>query len=385
MIHRDIEDEFAYLAQQYPVVSVRGPRQAGKTTLARHLFPGYAYCSLENPDIRALAQNDARAFFSRYSWPLIIDEVQRVPQLLSYIQGIVDEVGKPGMYILTGSHQLRLAQAVSQSLAGRAALLTLMPLSIHELNQYGIHLSKEEYLHLGFLPRIHDSHMEPVRAYRNYFQTYVERDVRLLINLKQLTIFENFMRLLAGRIGQVLNLHSLSNDLGVSSTTLGEWLSVLEASYIVFRLPAYYKNLGKRIIKSPKIYFTEPGLAAFLLGIETGQQLERDPLHGNLFENMVVMEAVKTRMNQGKEPNLYFFRDNNRNEVDLIFERQRVPVPIEIKSALTLHAGFFKGLDYFKQVCTRTEPGWLIYAGTLTPHSERGQVINFQQTRQAVL
>lgn len=377
MIKRDIETELSELATQYPVVTITGPRQSGKTTLTKMAFPKFNYCNLEHPELRKLANEDPNAFFAEFSTPLIIDEIQRVPELLSYIQVIVDKQKKNGLFILTGSHQLHLSAAVSQSLAGRTALLRLLPFSLKELQSLGSLDDKNNLMQKGFLPRIYDQKMDPLKAYRNYFQTYVERDLRQLINLKNLTLFENFMKLLAGRIGQLVNFTSLSNDLGVSRTTLSEWLSILEASFIIFRLNPYYKNLGKRIIKSPKIYFVETGLAAYLLGIENSNQMQRDPLHGNLFENMVVIDALKTRLNQGKDPNLYFFRDNSGKEIDLLFEKQRKIIPIEIKSATTLNSNFYKNLTYFNKIDPTSENGVLVYAGELCPKLEKTTVYNF--------
>jgi predicted AAA+ superfamily ATPase len=362
------------------VVTITGPRQAGKTTLAKMEYPHYRYCNLENPETRRLAADDPNAFFQEFKYPLIIDEIQRVPDLLSYIQTIVDEKDEKGMFILTGSHQLDLNQAITQSLAGRTALLHLLPFTIGELERVGIRQERDEYIYRGFLPRIYKDNLDPTRAYRNYFQTYIERDLRQMINLKNLSQFEIFLKLLAGRTGQVVNLNSLSNDVGISSTTLKEWLSILEASFIIFRLHPYFENFGKRIIKSPKIYFTEIGLVTYLLGIEDISQVSRDPLIGNLFENLVVIEAVKARLNKGLDPNLFFYRDKNRNEVDLIYKRSRELVPIEIKSAKTLNTNFYKGIRYFRKVSPNAGEGYLIYAGELTPYVDSIKVRHFTRT-----
>jgi len=363
MIKRNMSETILKESKELPVVTIIGPRQSGKTTLVKALFPDYSYVNLENPEIRALAVSDPKTFFKRFKFPVILDEVQRVPDLLSWIQVYVDEGVPNGSYILTGSHQLQLQNVISQSLAGRTSVLTLLPLSISELGTYGISLSKEEYLHKGFLPRIHGEQVNVLSTYRNYFRTYVERDVRQIINIKNIIQFENFIKLLAGRIGQVVNLNNLSNDIGVSNTTLTHWLSILEASYIIFRLPPYYNNFGKRLIKSPKLYFTEPGLAAWLLGIESPEQIMRDPLHGNLFENMIIVEALKYRHNKGNEPNLYFWRDNNGNEIDLILERQRTLSPIEIKSSRTWHKNFLKQIKHFQKEIPVAKNGTVIYAG----------------------
>ncbi len=340
-------------------------------------FPSHAYANLEAPDVRRLAISDPHAFFSQFPPPVVIDEIQRVPELLSTIQVLADNSPQRGQYILTGSHQLRLQEAVAQSLAGRTALLRLLPLAITELKATGITHTRDEFIYQGFMPRLYSEQVDPTRLYRNYYQTYIERDIRQMINLRNLTDFENFTRLLAGRIGQVLNLSSLANDVGVSSTTLKEWLSVLEASHAIFRLNPYFENFGKRIIKSPKIYFTDVGLASYLLGIESPALVARDPLLGNLFENMVVLEALKARLNAGKEPELYFYRDNKGNEVDLLFRRNRQLIPIEIKAAMTFNPEFAKGIAQFQKIASSTQKGYIIYAGHLTPELPHAQVRHF--------
>ncbi len=381
MFSRQLANELAATAREFPVVTIIGPRQAGKTTLARMQFPHHAYANLEAPDIRMLARSDPHAFFSHFPPPVIIDEIQRVPELLSTIQVLADSSRKRGQYILTGSHQLGLQEAVVQSLAGRTALLRLLPLSISELGANGITHTRDEYIYQGFMPRLYSEKVNPTRLYRSYCQTYIERDIRQMINLRRLADFENFTRLLAGRVGQVLNLNSLSNDVGVSSTTLKEWLSVLEASYTVFRLNPYFENFGKRIIKSPKIYFTEVGLASYLLGIESPALVARDPLIGNLFENLVVIEALKARLNAGKEPELYFYRDNKGNEVDLLFRKNRRLVPIEIKSAMTFHPEFAKGIARFRKIASDTVEGYVVYAGNLTPELPHARVLHFTDVK----
>ena len=377
MIVRQIAQELAATANEFPVVTIIGPRQAGKTTLARMQFPNHAYANLEAPDIRLLATSDPHAFFSQFPPPVIIDEIQRVPELLSTIQVLADSNPQRGQYILTGSHQLRLQEAVAQSLAGRTALLRLLPLSISELKATGITHTRDEFIYQGFMPRLYNEKVNPTRLYRNYCQTYIERDIRQMINLRRLTDFENFTRLLAGRVGQILNLSSLSNDIGASSTTLKEWLSALEASHTIFRLNPYFENFGKRIIKSPKIYFTDVGLASYLLGIESPALAARDPLIGNLFENMVVIEALKARLNAGKEPELYFYRDNKGNEVDLLFRQNRQLIPIEIKSAMTFHPQFAKGIAQFQKIASSAQKGHIIYAGNLTPELSHASVLHF--------
>ncbi len=348
MIERRLGTELLALVREYPVVTVLGPRQAGKTTLVRHCLPDHGYVNLELPDVREFAREDPRAFLAEHAAPVILDEIQRVPELLSYVQAIVDEGNGAGQFVLTGSHQLELRAAISQSLAGRTALLTLYPLSIAELDGADIGFeSFADYLLAGFLPRVHDSGQRPAVAYANYYRTYVERDVRQLIRLKDAALFEKFVKLLAGRTGQLLNQQSLGNDVGVDGKTIKEWLSVLEASFVVFRLPPYFENFGKRAIKTPKYYFTEPGLLAWLLGLRTADQVRRDPLVGSLFENLVVVEALKSRANRGESPELYFFRDNHGLEIDLLFRDGTALVGIEAKSASTLHSRFKDALVRF--------------------------------------
>ena len=383
MIKRDITAELGQTSKEYGVITVIGPRQSGKTTLVKNFFPNHSYVNLENPEARSLAQKDPRSFFKQFPTPMIIDEVQRVPELLSWIQPLVDESKKKAQFILTGSHQAHLEEAVTQSLAGRTAVLKLLPLSIHELTNSGTFMDRDEYIFRGFMPRLYDQpDMDATRLYRNYFETYVERDVRQIIKLKDLSVFENFLRLLAGRIGQVINYSSISGDIGVSATTIKEWLSILEASFVIFRLAPYYNNFGKRITKAPKIYFVDVGLASYLLGIESPGQVARDPLMGNLFENMVICEALKARLNHGKASNLYFFRDHNGTEVDLLYEQQRTLIPIEIKASRTYNTSLEGGLMKFKKSISVTGKGHLIYAGDLTPDKEALQVCNYKKCAQ---
>jgi predicted AAA+ superfamily ATPase len=385
MIPRLIQAQLLRLWAGYPVVTIIGPRQSGKTTLARATFPDMRYVSLESPDIRALAESDARAFLQAYPAPIIFDEIQRVPQLLSYIQTLVDESGKNGQYLLTGSHQPQLSAGISQSLAGRTGLLRLLPLSIQELRQAGITLERDEYLYKGFMPRAYRTTLEPHTLYSDYFATYVDRDVRQIANLSNLSAFETFMKLLAGRCGQLLNLSSLANDVGVSSSTISAWLSILEASFIIFRLPCYYENFGKRLLKSQKLYFTEIGLATWLLGIREPAQVARDPLFGGLFENMVVLEALKARCNAGAEPDLYFFRDSAGTEVDLLFRKAPDQlIPTEIKGAMTWHKDFVANIHKLRKLSPKFTGGFVVYSGDMTPTSNDVKYINFKDTAQIV-
>jgi uncharacterized protein len=379
MIPRQLYSELSSSSKLFPIITLTGPRQSGKTTLVKACFPDHTYCNLENPELRALANNDPKTFFHIYKTPMIIDEVQRVPELLSWIQVLSDENPLQGQYILTGSNQFQLNEAISQSLAGRTAVYNLLPLSLSELQAYYLETQQKETMIVnGFLPRLYNDEIPPELLYSNYFRTYVERDVRLMINIKNLSQFESFIRLLAGRVGQIVNLSSLSNDIGVSSTTLGNWLSILEASYIIYRLPPYHSNMRKRITKSPKLYFVETGLAAWLLGIETPAQCIRDPLFGNLFENMIVMEAVKQRLNRGHETQLCFYRDGKGHEVDLIFDKHRIPYPIEIKSAMTWNDQFSREIKWFQSANPSSGKGTVIYSGDIEFDREKYSVRNFR-------
>ena len=380
MIKRKIQQELAKLAQEYKVVTITGPRQSGKTTLTRMQFPDYTYVNLEEPETRQLAERDAKEFLKRYSVPIIIDEIQRLPMLLSYIQVECDKSNIKGQYILTGSHQPALKAEISQSLAGRTAILQLLPLSIKELTEAGIQLDRDEYLFKGFMPQLYEENIDITRFYRNYYMTYVERDARQLVNIRNFSSFEVFIKLLAGRVGQLVNLNSLAGDVGVSSSTLGEWLSILEASYIVFRLPPYFENFGKRLIKTPKLYFTEVGLVAYLLDLENPGMVTRDPLMGNLFENMVIVEALKARYNAGKDAGLYFFRDSNGLEIDLLQSANRKLYPMEIKAARTYNSDFAVNIKKFERLNDKTAGGSVIYSGDNVQKIGNIQLLNFVDT-----
>lgn len=361
MIKRTLEPVLKELALKYPVVTITGPRQSGKTTLCRKVFPHLHYVNLEAPDVRLFAVDDPRGFLASYGDGVILDEIQRAPGLLSYIQTIVDEQQRPGQFILIGSQQFEVMNTVSQSLAGRTALLKLLPFSLEEIGSPDLD-SVDRMLLSGFYPRIHDQGLNPTQAMGDYFETYVERDLRQLGAVKDLTQFERFVRLCAGRTGQLLNLQSLGNDVGVSHTTARSWLTLLEASYIVFLLQPWHANVSKRLIKSPKLYFYDVGLASYLLGLEKDTQVNRDPLRGNLFENLVVIEALKYRYNQGKRNNLYFYRDSNGNEVDLIAENGRSLSAIEIKAGSTVNPDYFKGLRCFRGVVAES---WEVASGVV--------------------
>ena len=380
MIPRKIMRRVCELARTFPVVTIEGPRQSGKTTLAKMAFPEYTYANLEDTATRKLAETDPRGFLAKFRAPAIIDEIQRVPSLLSDIQVEVDKKGGSGLYVLTGSHQPRLKAGVSQTLAGRTALVTLLPLSIEELSGVGIELSRDEYILRGFLPAIYDRGQNPVDAYEAYYRTYVERDVRQLVNITHQGEFELFLRLLAGRVGQVVNLEAMSGDVGVSSTTLKEWLSVLEASFVVFRVAPYYNNFGKRFVKSPKVYFTDVGLAAHLLDLSSAEQVSRDPLLGGLFENMVMAEALKARYNAGLDGRIYYMRDKVGCEIDLVVENQRRLTFIEIKSAQTPNDSMAANIRVLRKTTGAGENAYVVYSGESWPLRDGDGFVNFRET-----
>jgi predicted AAA+ superfamily ATPase len=382
MIPREAEQTIRNLAGKYPVVTVTGPRQSGKTTLCRAIFPGKPYFNLETPDVRRFAKDDPRGFLAQCPDGAVFDEIQRAPDLLSYIQGIVDEQQLPGMFIVTGSQQFEVMNSVNQSLAGRTALLKLLPLTIDEAFKRRPAMSTDEMLLTGFYPRILDQDLDPTQALGDYFETYVERDIRQLAAIKDLSLFEKFVRLCAGRVGQLLNLQSLGNDTGVSHTTVRAWLTLLEASFVVFLLKPWHDNVSKRQIKSPKLYFIDVGLASYLLGIETPRQMTRDPLRGNLFENLVVVEALKQRYNSGRRSNLYFYRDGKGHEIDLILEHGRDVLPIEIKSGATIADDYFSSLDHFSRLETSRPWGNALVYGGSAPQSRTGlRIVPVSQMR----
>ena len=354
MIDRNIAPLLVKLANNYPVVTLTGPRQSGKTTLARALFPGKPYVTLEDPDIRRFATNDPRGFLAQYQGGAIFDEIQRVPDLPSYLQGLVDAHSAPGQFILTGSQQFELMTQVTQSLAGRTAILRLLPLTLAEVQRFKQGKIKSATqpdlpatLLKGFYPRIHDKNLDPSQALADYFATYVERDLRQLAAVHDLQRFERFVRLCAGRSGQLLNLVSLGNDAGVSQPTARAWIDLLQTSFIVYLLPPWHTNTGKRLVKSPKLYFYDVGLACWLLGLRTAEQVSRDPLWGSLFENFIIMEAMKDRLNAGESAEMYFYRDSEGNEVDLLLPVGGKMHAVEIKAGATVNPDYFKGLKKF--------------------------------------
>ncbi len=375
MIEREITPRLTALFEQYPFVTVTGPRQSGKTTLCRAAFPNLTYANLEAPDQRAFAESDPRSFLAQLGEGAIIDEVQYVPALLSYLQVLADERGRNSLFVLTGSEQFRLSDAISQSLAGRTALLRLLPFSLAERRQTGASNTVEDILYSGFYPRILDHGLEPRQALGDYVETYVERDVRRLGEIRNLSSFRRFVRLCAGRVGQLVNLTSLGSDAGVSHTTARSWLAVLEASYIVFQLQPFHANLRKRLVKSPKLYFYDVGLASYLLGIEHAGQIATHPLRGALFENAVVTEALKHRLNQGRQPNLSFFRDAQGLECDLLYETGHGIGAIEIKAGATVASDYFHSLNRVADLVPGISAKAVVYGGSGRQSRSGGEVV----------
>lgn len=365
MIERDITPFLRRIAAQYPVVTLTGPRQSGKTTLARSVFPHLPYVSLEDPDTRRYATDDPRGFLAAHATGAVFDEIQRAPELPSYLQSIVDADPAPGRFVLTGSQHFELMTRVSQSLAGRTAILRLLPFTAAEAlraNPRALEGGLPQVLLTGFYPRIHDRGLDPAQALADYFTTYVERDLRQLAAVHDLQRFERFVRLCAGRTAQLLNLSSLGNDAGVSHATARQWIDLLQTSFIVHLLPSWFGNTSKRLVKTPKLCFVDVGLACWLLGLREPAQVARDPLWGALFENFVVIEAMKDRFNQGDAGPMYFYRDAVGNEVDLLLPAGRQFHGIEAKAGATVNPDYFRGLDAFE----RAYPGTLAGGGVVT-------------------
>ena len=379
MIDRDITPRLVELFDRYPFVTVTGPRQSGKTTLCRETFPSLKYVNLEAPDQREFAESDPRGLLATLDGGAILDEIQRVPDLLSYLQVVADERGQNSLFVLTGSEHFKLSEAISQSLAGRTALLRLLPFSLAERQRSGADNRVDEILYAGFYPRIYDQELEPRQALSDYFETYVERDVRRVGDIRNLSSFQRFVRLCAGRVGQLTNTVALGSDAGVSHTTARNWIEVLEASYIAFRLPPFHANIRKRLTKSPKLYFYDVGLASHLIGIEHVEQIATHPLRGALFENMVVVEALKHRYNRGRGFNLSFFRDSRGLECDLLFESGRDVCGIEIKSGATIASDYFDALERVVRSVPNMSAKVVVYGGTARQSQSTGDVVPFSE------
>lgn len=380
MIKRELKDKLLQLSTKFPVVSVTGPRQSGKTTLIKFSFPDYRYFSLEDPDIRILAQHDPRSFLGSGD-KMIIDEVQQVPELFSYIQTITDDKDAVGQFIISGSQSFLLNERISQSLAGRVAILHLLPLGFTELQSDGRTFSSyEELIFTGFYPRIYHSAIEPRDFYPNYLQTYIERDVRLLQNIQDLNLFIRFMKLCASRTGQLLNLTALSNDAGITVNTVKAWISVLEASFIIFLLQPHHQNFNKRLVKMPKLYFYDTGLACSLLELQSAEQLKTHYLLGGLFENFILAELLKNRFHKGLRNNCYFWRDHKGSEIDCIIDKGDQLIPVEIKASRTFSGSFFNNMLYWKKISGDISGNPIVvYGGTMDQNTKDGMLIGWQK------
>lgn len=383
MIIRQITTKLKSLAHQFSAVAILGPRQSGKTTLAQMAFPDYLYFSLEDFDTRDLIKQDPRAFLMRYKDEpgVILDEVQNFPELFSFMQGHIDTYKKKGHFIVTGSQNFALNESISQSLAGRIAILTLLPLSIEELQiAQLLPRSVDEAIFKGMYPSIYADGINPQDWYRSYINTYVERDVRQIKNIADLSTFQAFMKLCAGRVGQVLSLTSLSNDCGMSVPTVKQWLSVLEASYLIFMLQPFYRNMGKRVIKSPKLYFYDTGLVCNLLHITSQEQLFTHYLRGSLFESYMISDFIKQRFNQGLNSNVYFWRDQGDYEVDCIIEEYNRTVPIEIKATQTFNPHFFEYLYKWNDITDSDKKNNIVvYGGSASQDTQNGKLLSWHE------
>jgi predicted AAA+ superfamily ATPase len=383
MIPRKSQATLLRLAQGFPVVAITGPRQSGKTTLAKATFPDKPYLSLEDPDIRAIAETDPRHLLASYPDGAILDEVQRTPHLFSYLQTLVDTDMRPGMFVLTGSQQFGLLSGISQSLAGRVGLVQLLPFSIGELSDTGkLSGNLDDLLYQGCYPPLYDRTLMPGDWFAGYVATYVERDVRQLINVRDLSTFQRFLKMCAARSGQLLNLSSLASDCGITHNTASAWISVLEASYIVHLLRPHYRNFNKRMVKAPKLYFCDVGLAAWLLGIRKVEDIAFHAQRGSLFEALIVNEFLKHCWNDGSPSNLFFWRDSKGLEIDMLLEQGENLAPIEIKSGATIASDFIDNLKKWSMISGNPEqPLWLIYGGDLPFMIGNSRVIPWRQSQ----
>lgn len=382
MIKRILGNQIKQMATKMPIISITGPRQSGKTTLAKQCFPEYDYMNLENPDIFAAANSDPRMFLTQHKKGLIIDEAQLFPELFSYLQTISDENNKPGEFILTGSQNFLLSEKISQSLAGRVFVTHLLPFSIEELKMS--HLISDNYFQFafkGFYPRIYDRDILPDLFYPSYIQTYTERDIRQIINVSNLSAFQRFMRLVAGRTGQLINYSSIANELGHELKTIKSWFNILEASFVIFFLQPHHKNYSKRIVKTPKLYFYDTGLACSLLGIKNEDEMKLHWANGAIFENMIIADIMKNYLNQGQVPSLFFWRDSTGNKLDCLIEEALKIKCAEIKSSTTLHPDFFKGLNYYKDLSKiKEESLYLVYGGNKNVRRKEATVLSWKNT-----
>ncbi|OQY37546.1 MAG: AAA family ATPase [Spirochaetaceae bacterium 4572_7] len=362
MLNRQLEDEIKILVNEFPIIAILGPRQSGKTTISKKLFPNYTYVTLEDLDHREFAQNDPRGFMEKYSRNVIFDEIQRVPLLMSYLQSHVDSMNENGKIIITGSHNFLLMEQISQSLAGRVGITKLLPFSYSELSILKPNL--DELIFKGCYPRIYDQNIRPEVFYKNYISTYIEKDIRQIKQITKIDDFLKFIRILAGRTGQELNTNSLGDECGVSHSTIKEWISVLEASFLIYKLKPFHKNYNKRIVKNPKIYFTDTGLVCSLLGIRKKEDIDYHFLKGSLFETFVVNEFIKYNFNYGERYDIYFWRDNHKKEIDLILDLGLKQYAFEVKSSKTVQEKFFDTLKYWESLTKNDRDNiFLIYGG----------------------
>ncbi len=382
MIPRIAEQTVHRLLKGFPIITITGPRQSGKTTLAKKIFADKPYASLEDPDKRLFAQEDPRSFLEQFPNGAVIDEVQRCPDILSYLQTVVDSDGRMGLFILTGSQQFGLLSGVTQSLAGRTAFLELLPFSLPELAKSNLLPPQaNNLLHSGCYPPIYDRDISPQSWFSAYTTAYIERDVRQILKIQDLESFQRFIRLCAGRTGQLLNFSSLADECGITHNTAKAWISVLEASYIIFLLRPHHANFKKRLVKMPKLYFYDAGLASWLIGIRSADQLETHPLRGNIFEAFIIAELIKSRFNQGEKADLFFWRDSNGNEVDIIAEQAGKLMPLEIKSGKTLTADSTKGLNkYISLAVEAAISPTLIYGGSDSYKKQDIQIRSWQES-----
>lgn len=388
MIKRRAENFLKNASRGYPVIAITGPRQSGKTTLAKYFFSKKPYISLENLDTRDAVENDPRGFLAQFKSGAILDEVQRCPGLFSYLQEVADTMNIPGSFILTGSQQFGLLSGITQSLAGRVALLQLLPFSLGECYSGKNSLkgkTLDEILLKGLYPPVHDRKLEQGVWYSNYVQTYIERDVRQMVNVKDLSIFRRFVRMCAFRTGQLLNLSGLAADCGITHNTAKEWISILEASYIVFLLTPHHSNFNKRLVKTPKLYFYDSGLAAWLLSIQDIEQMRHHPMRGSIFETLIISEFMKSRYNNGLESNLNFWRDRSGTEIDLIIEKGNKLMPVEIKSGQTLNQDYLRSLRKWQTIAGKTSINpTLIYGGDMSTETLGIKAISWREMDRTV-
>ncbi len=378
MIERNLSQILKKQAGKYPVVTLTGPRQSGKTTLCKEVFKEYEYKNLEDPEVLLKAESDPKSFLKTSKKGMIVDEFQRFPKLASYIQVLVDENKQKGQFILSGSQQLELSQSVSQSLAGRTSVLKLLPFSYKEI--YGDRkIDIDEVLYKGFLPRIHDEKLDPTEAFASYVNTYVERDVRQISEVHNLRSFNLFLKLCASQIGQIVNFSKMGNDIGVSYKTITSWISLLEASFLVFILNPYYKNLKKRLVKSPKLYFHDVGLAAYFLGVKEIKHISALPNKGSLFENFIVADFYKRIYHRGEIPNLYFYRDSGGYEIDMVLDSPNGLDLFEIKMGATYSHDFSKNLIYYSNLDPSVRKKAIIYSGETENSINNVQLIAYNE------